>query len=69
MLLIMSDGECLCADCTKVNYRLISKATRDNARDGWQALQVVIHWEGDPEHCANCNAQIDSAYGNPDNAE
>lgn len=69
MMLVMSDGECLCADCTRANYRLISQSTRHNYRDGWQAAQVVIHWEGAPEPCANCNAEIKSAYGNPNDAK
>lgn len=64
--LVMSDGECLCQTCAKENYRLISGATRDNLRDGWQAEGVDINWESDSLYCAHCNKQIESAYGEPD---
>lgn len=63
MILVMKDGEVMCADCAKQNYRLISRATRDDQRTGWEAAGVDIHWEGPPEHCCNCNNSIASAYG------
>lgn len=33
-VLIMQDGETLCATCAKAEYRQISNATRHNLRDG-----------------------------------
>ncbi len=66
-LLVMSDGECLCHICARGNYRLISAATRHPRSDrGWEVAAVDIHWEGAPESCTHCGAQIDSAYGEPD---
>lgn len=66
-VLIMTDGECLCAKCAKENYRLISEATRSNDRSsGWNAYGVDLHLEGAPLVCANCNAETESAYGSPD---
>jgi len=62
-ILIMNDGECLCAKCARTEYRLISDATRHQLRDGWQAAALMIHWEGAPIICAHCNAEIESAYG------
>lgn len=67
-ILVMSDGECLCASCARKEYRLISLATRDGLRSGWEAEGVDIHWEGEPLTCANCNAEIESAYGPVDEA-
>ncbi len=62
-VLVMSDGECLCTQCTKENYCLILRSTRDNDRSGWGAAGVDIHWEGDPLLCANCNKELPSEYG------
>ena len=66
VVLYMADGECLCSQCAKENYRLISKATRDSLRDGWKAAGTEIYWEGAPLVCANCNKEIESAYGEPE---
>lgn len=63
MVLIMSDGEALCAECTRTEYRQISHSTRHRLRDGWQAEGVDIHYEGDPIPCAHCGCEIESAYG------
>ncbi len=65
-VMVMSDGECMCAQCVKENYRSILRATRDNDqydRSGWQAYAAQIHWEGAPLQCANCNTDMPSEYG------
>jgi hypothetical protein len=66
MLAIMSDGESLCVKCAKANYRLIRNAMKANDDSGWRVVGVDIHWEGEPETCAHCNADIESAYGIPE---
>lgn len=66
LLLVMSDGETVCAKCARAEYRQISRETRDGSRNGWAAHAVVAHWEGEPETCAHCNAETPSAYGVPD---
>ena len=50
-----ADGSELCAKCA-------------NARDWSEAhlIGVDAHLEGAPVTCANCNAEIESAYGEPD---
>jgi len=65
-MLIMRDGEVLCAGCAKSEYKLISAATRNDLRDSWAAAGVELHMEGSPYQCAHCNTDIDSAYGEPD---
>lgn len=65
-VLIMADGETLCATCAKSEYRLISDSTRHASRDGWQAFGVDLHMEGAPLTCAHCGAEIESAYGDPE---
>jgi hypothetical protein len=62
----MADGETLCAECVKENYRLILRSTRDNDRSGWAAYAANVHWEGSPLYCANCNKDLPSEYGDPD---
>ena len=66
IILIMHDGECLCAKCARSEYRLISDSTRNHRRDGWQAEALTIHWEGAPIECAHCGKEIESAYGVPE---
>lgn len=68
-ILIMSDGECLCADCARANYRLIRQADKSQSRDGWCPDDLAIHWEGPAEQCAHCGTDIPSAYGDPDAPE
>lgn len=64
-ILIMSDGEVICPDCARSEYRQISNSTRHKLRDGWSAEGVDIFYEGASINCAHCNKQIDSAYGDP----
>ena len=28
-----------------------------------------VHWEGPPDHCESCGAEIESAYGDPDSGD
>lgn len=67
LVLVMSDGECLCSSCTRQNYREIRRAQKDrDYRSGWCPVGVDIHWEGAPIYCAQCNTPIESAYGDPE---
>jgi hypothetical protein len=52
ILYIDHDGETICPKCAN--------------DDDWSDKAIVgyfVHYEGEPEICANCNAQIESAYG------
>ena len=60
--LLMADGEVLDAQSARENYRLIRRAV---ARD-WTAVDVFIHWEGEPLYCAHSGREIPSAYGIPE---
>ena len=64
LMVILSDGECLCAKCTEENLRLIVSATakRDDAQ--WEAIGQDVNWEDEELICANCYKLIESAYGN-----
>lgn len=52
-----ADNGVLCPKCANS-----FNADRDNA-DQLEPICYAIHWEGQPEHCENCNAEIESAYG------
>lgn len=56
---VLADGECLCAKCTRANYRQVYRSTRDRARDGWQVVGLTHSGEWDePETCAHCGAEL-----------
>jgi hypothetical protein len=65
-VLYMADGEAMCAECARKNYRQISEATRHHGDRDWAAGIVDIHWEGAPIQCCmwgDCENVIESAYG------
>ena len=57
--LLMGDGEVIDAQAARENYRLIR---RESGSD-WKAVNVFIHWEGEPLFCAHSGRAIESAYG------
>jgi len=59
---VMSDGELMCPDCARENYKLIVQATKDQLRDGWQAEGSMILYEG-LAYCCHCDKELESAYG------
>ena len=75
-------GGCLCPECANKNIGLINAEMREarefvadpkNAKRGyrrdagqWEIGAPEAHWEGSPIICENCNAQIESAYGAPE---
>lgn len=56
------DGN-LCAKCANA-----FKPGRDNDEQ-LEPVQVDVYYEGPPVRCENCNAEIASAYGDPDSNE
>ena len=62
---IMDDGEVVCHDCLKENYREILQSTKNNDRDGWTFVGADVLWEGPSLYCAHCNSEIKTEYGNP----
>ena len=61
---IMHDGESVCWQCVRDNYRLILTSTRDNDADGWEIVGVDIIQEYFDQgadgiyYCANCYRPI-----------
>ena len=66
MALLMSDGEPVCMDCARKEYKLIARSNRDKSLwpdKQWRPECVFINWEDQDCYCAHCNKQIESAYG------
>lgn len=63
MFIVLSDGEALCMDCARKEYRRLAEATKDNASDGWRAVAADINYEDTECYCCHCNNKIESAYG------
>jgi hypothetical protein len=57
---ILDDGEMLCHDC------LLSQPVHEGGEaDGWRFEGAEVYWEGPNVQCAHCNAELESAYGDP----
>lgn len=67
ILYVTADGEVLCPDCA--NGANGSEASEDAVEAGWRLAGADIHYEGPPERCCHCNAEIPSAYGDPDHED
>lgn len=61
LFLVMHDGECLCMDCGRSEFKLIARAIKDHENNGWRAEGVMVNWE-DYLICCNCNEEIEAAY-------
>ena len=59
---MLSDGELLCKDCARKEFRQIVHSTKHNIKDGWKAAGAAVLWEG-IEFCGQCSKQLESAYG------
>jgi hypothetical protein len=67
---IMADGESLCFACAeKEKTQIVAEIQADGFDAQWTPVVAEILWEGSPEHCAHCNAEIPSAYGEPEEPE
>ena len=60
---VMADGELLCPECAKHNFRQIVSATNARYNNGWKAAGAGVNWEGVGDQCCNCNKPLPSAYG------
>lgn len=70
-LIYLANGHTpLCADCarTLIDYDANEHdyPPIDCSTHTFTWLTGDIHWEGSPIECAGCNADIESAYGDPE---
>ena len=64
MYALCADGEPLCVESVRENYKQILRATRNPGSDKqWEIIGIDVHWEGEPLECAHSGKSIDSAYG------
>lgn len=59
---LAKDNGVLCPDCA--NSPDCVNADPDDAQ--WKIVAFDVYYEGPTIHCDNCNAEIESAYGDPD---
>lgn len=62
LLYLTRDNQVLCADCA-------FEQTTKRGLDWPRIVDVQPFYEGSPYQCANCNKDIESAYGDPDAEE
>jgi hypothetical protein len=63
LYLVMADGQSLCIDCARKNYKLIVSAHYRDPNSDWAAIGADINYEDTELYCAHCNEKIESAYG------
>lgn len=59
LALLTHDGESLCFDCGRREFRQIAESIRTHARDGWRVVACdIAHAEESDDSCAHCGAVI-----------
>lgn len=66
---LTSDGELMCVNCVKKNFKLCLRATKANDRYSWCIDTITIVWEGPNVFCCNCNKEFETEYGDPEEKE
>lgn len=61
LFLVMADGEALCFDCGRKEFRLIVEGIRYGT--GWKVVGCAANWEDNDLRCCHCEKRIESAYG------
>ena len=60
---VMYDGELLCPDCARAEFRQIVRDTRLHV-GCWQARGAEVLWESDTAPmCCHCGKTLQTAYG------
>ena len=66
LYLLCADGEVLCPDCARREWKLVAQAIRHPGTDTqWEIVAVDVNWE-DPDKnmfCDHCGELIECAYG------
>jgi len=63
---LAEDGDTFCPDCANGENGSDATTVDDGSRSGWLVIGGFIHYEGPPEICAHCDAEVASAYGDPE---
>ena len=59
---VMGDGDLLCCDCARAEFRQIVRDTYARHGGCWRAAGAGVKWEGEPEPCGHCGKPLVSAY-------
>ncbi len=63
LYIVMADGESLCVECGKREYKLLAQACRDKDKTGgWLPYAPDVNWEDPDLYCCHCEERIESAY-------
>jgi hypothetical protein len=66
IIYIATDEGVFCANCMNTEEEIRLTRQEGWPEDGWTVLGFDLHMEGPPEYCCHCNAEIESAYGDPE---
>jgi hypothetical protein len=69
LVYLCEDNGSLCPDCA--NGKNGAETLGIDARDDkdWNVVSFYVHYEGPPVICDHCNAEVESAYGDPEEQE
>ncbi len=64
IIYLTADDSVMCAACA--NGENGSEASLEHEDKQWRLAACDIYWEGPAHECEHCNADIESAYGDPE---
>lgn len=62
VVLVLTDGACLCWKCAHAEKVNICHGAMTLDRGGWEPAAVDVNWEDPLLFCDNCSERIESAY-------
>ena len=62
MFFVTNDGDSLCFECVRAEYRSVSYSIRHKVNDGWRVVACCVNWEDNDMICDHCGERIESAY-------
>mgnify|MGYP003575380610 CR=1 FL=1 len=68
LIYVTNDGGVLCPACANGENGAKPTYEDDSPHSGWQVDAADVHYEGAPEICNHCGAEIESAYGDPNDS-
>lgn len=62
LYLVMNDGDALCFDCGRKEFKCIARDMRDGLGNGWTVAGTDINWADQNCYCSQCGGHIAPAY-------
>lgn len=76
IIYITADNSTLCPDCANRKNGSLARLPMDVQPEDefpddkqWTIIGMDVYYEGPPLYCEHCNADINSAYGDPEQKE